>query len=106
MSTESNSHPEVSALRNQIFIQLIALVIIAGTLTVYLYRQASLTRKQITQVEQSLNTYKQMQPAIETFVNGLVAFGEKHPDFTQQVLKKYGIEPVAGHPAAAPAPKK
>jgi hypothetical protein len=102
MSTDSNS--EISALRNQVFIQLVALVIIAGTLTVYLYRQSSIAGKQIAQAQQVIDAYKQAQPSIETFVSGLVAFGEKHPDFSQTVLKKYGIAPIPGIPANAPAP--
>lgn len=102
MSTDSNS--EITSLRNQVFIQLVALVLIACTLTVYLYRQSSIAGKQIAQAQQVIDAYKQAQPSIETFINGIVAYGEKHPDFTQQVLKKYGIAPVPGVPAGSPAP--
>ena len=98
MSTDSNSaNPEISALRCQVFIQLVALVIISGTLMVYLYRQASMSGKQIAQAQQVIKAYKQAGPTITTFANQLAAYGEKHPDFAQQVLKKYG--------AAAPAAK-
>jgi hypothetical protein len=104
MNTDSNV--EISALRNQIFVQLVALVIITGTLTVYLYRQASMAQKQSAQAQQVITAYEQAKPALEAFVSGLVAYGEQHPDFTQQVLKKYGIAPIPGIPASAPAPKK
>ena len=102
MNLDPNS--EISVLRKQVFIQLIALVVIAGTLTGYLYRQASAAGKQITQAQQIINIYQQSQPIYNDFVNGLVAYGEKHPDFAQQVLKKYGIAPIPGVPAGSPAP--
>ncbi|HEY4415426.1 MAG TPA: hypothetical protein VGO57_07015 [Verrucomicrobiae bacterium] len=102
MSPDSN--PEISALRKQVFIQLIALVVIAGTLTGYLYRQASAVGKQITQAQQIITAYQQNQPTFNNFINELVAYGEKHPDFTQQVLKKWGIAPIPGVPAGSPAP--
>jgi hypothetical protein len=35
-------------------------------------------------------------------VNEIVAYGEKHPEF-KPVLAKYGIAPVPGIPAGAPA---
>jgi hypothetical protein len=98
----SDTNPEISALRNQIFILLVALVIVTGTLTVYLYRQASTTGKQINaikpQAQQIVAAYNQNQPQILDFVNKLVAFGEKNPDFSQRVLKKYGITPDPAHP--------
>ena len=91
MSLDSNS--ESSALRNQMFIQLIALIIVTGTVAVYLYRQASMEGKQIAQAQQVIDRYRQVEPQVVTFINGLVAYGEQHPDFSQQVLKKYGITP-------------
>ena len=36
-----NSNEEIAALKNQVFTLLIALIVISGTLTVFLYRQAS-----------------------------------------------------------------
>jgi hypothetical protein len=106
----SDSNPEISALRNQVFVLLVALVVVTGTLTVYLYRQASTLGKQLAalrpQAQQLAAVYNQDQPQIVSFVNQLVAFGEKNPDFTQRVLKKYGIAPVPGIPAGSPAPAK
>ena len=49
--------------------------------------------------------YKQKLPAIEGFVSQIVAYGQTHPDFRQQILVKYGIVP-ATPPAAAAAPAK
>lgn len=103
MSTDSDS--EISVLRSQLFIQLVALVVVTGTLTVYLYRQASTAGKQIAEAQGVINKYKQTEPIIVNFINELVVYGEKNPAFSQQVLKKYGIVPPAGAANAA-APKR
>jgi hypothetical protein len=42
---------------------------------------------------QIIQNYNQNVPVIQTFVKQLVAYGQTHPDFQQQVLKKYGITP-------------
>ncbi|MFZ0827428.1 MAG: hypothetical protein WAO02_08385 [Verrucomicrobiia bacterium] len=98
---------QMVALRHQVFTLLLALVVVSGTLTVFLYRQASLTGKDIAairpQVTQMLDTFKRDQQVMENFVKQLTAYGVTHPDF-QPILKKYGIVPP---PAGSPvAPKK
>ena len=107
-----HSRAELAALKNQVFTLLVALIVVSGTLTVYLYRQVSLTGKDIRLVEeqgkQLAPMLNQNETAVSGFVNKLVAYGEKHPDFVP-VLKKYGIEPRPGIPANATvgaAPKK
>jgi hypothetical protein len=105
-TTVSDTNDEIAALKNQIFTLLVALVVVSGTLTVYLYRQVSLSNKDIAQGQQLSAIMTQNENAVMSFVNRLVAYGQKHPDFAAQVLKKYGIAPVAGVPAnvsAAPA---
>ena len=88
---------QIAALRRQAFTLLLALIIVSGTLTVFLYRQATLTRRDITairpQATQVIQAYNQNISSIQTFVKQLVAYGQAHPDFQQQVLKKYGITP-------------
>jgi len=87
----ADSHSEISALRSQMFIQLIALVMVALCLTAYLYRQASLQGKQITQSLRVINGYKRQEPKIVDLLNQLVAYSQKHPEFSRAVLKKYGV---------------
>lgn len=89
MSTENN--PELSALRTQVFAMLVALVVLAMCLTVYLYRQASMEGKQLAQAGKVIAAYNQQQPAIINLLNELVAYGQTHPDFTRTVLRKYGL---------------
>ena len=104
MSTE-NISAEVSALRNQVFILLVALIVCSSTLTIFLFRQASMANKDLEQLKpqatQVINGFNQNQPLVVNFINQLVAYGQAHPDF-RPVLAKYGIAPVAGVPAAAP----
>ena len=100
---------QMVALRHQVFTLLLALVVVSGTLTVVLYRQARLTGKDIDtikpQATQIIAAFKRDQPAMENFVKQLTAYGVTHPDF-QPILKKYGIVPQA-QPAATPVvPKK
>ncbi|MDR3458922.1 MAG: hypothetical protein P4N60_15845 [Verrucomicrobiae bacterium] len=104
-----NSNEEINALKNQVFSLLIALIVISGTMMVTLYRQTSMAGKDIAQAEQAEHNLQQVQGNMNAFVNKLVAYGEKHPDFAASVLKKYGIAPVPGIPAGSPAgaiPKK
>jgi hypothetical protein len=107
---------QMVALRHQVFTLLLALVVVSGTLTVFLYRQASLAGKDIKaikpQVTQLIENFKHDQQGMENFVKQLTAYGVTHPDF-QPILKKYGlVPPPAGSPvapgtAATPAvPKK
>jgi hypothetical protein len=95
---------QVVALRHQVFTLLLALVVVSGTLTVYLYRQASLAGKDITAIKPQatamIEAFKQNQASMEGFVKQLTLYGSTHPDF-QPILKKYGIVPP-GQPAAAP----
>ena len=101
MTTDSNS--EISALRNQVFVLLIALIVVSGTLTVYLFRQASLMRKDIDsfkmQTQQVFVAFGKNKALIGSFESQLVAYGKTHPDFVP-ILAKYGlVQPVV-------APKK
>ena len=100
---------EIVALRHQVFTLLLALVVVSGTLTVYLYRQARLIGKDIEafkpQAMSVIQAFNQNRQAIDMSINQLVAFGTTHPDFQQQVLKKYNLlqPPPSATPVAAPA---
>lgn len=108
MTTDNNVAPynnsdEISVLKNQVFILLVALIVVSGTLTVVLYRQVSLANKDIAQSQGLSADVAKKEDVINTFVGRLVAYGEKHPDFVP-VLKKYGL---AGVPAPVQqVPKK
>jgi hypothetical protein len=100
-NTNNDTSYELAAIRNQLFTLLIALIVVTGTFTVYLFRQTSMAGKDIAQ---AVNAEKEMggtEAAITDFVNKLVIYGEKHPEFLP-VLKRHGIAPVPGVPPVAP----
>jgi len=99
--TPENNQDDIAAIKGQLFTLLVALIVISGTLTGYLYTQASLAGKEQAQVRQLSLQLAQNQNAINDFVAKLAIYGEKHPDFAATVLKKYGIPP-----GAPPAQKK
>ena len=103
----NDNYSEIAALRSQVFTLLVALIVVSGTLTVYLYRQSSLAGKDQLQAEQLSQNLAKNEAGVINFINQLVAYGQTHPDFVP-VLTKYGIAPVAGVPVTAPAaaPKK
>ena len=107
MDNDLNS--EIAALRTQVFTLLVALIIVSGTVTVYLYRQASTLRKDIDsiapQAQQIITAFNKNQPLMVNFVNSLVAYGQMHPEF-RPVLLKYGITPPPAGVAPPAAPKK
>jgi hypothetical protein len=94
---------QIAALQRQVFILLLALIVVSGTLTVFLYRQSSLASRDLAaikpQATQIINAFKQNQSTVTNFVEKLRVYGQTHQDFQQQVLKRFGIVPV---PAAAP----
>jgi hypothetical protein len=97
---------QIVALRHQIFTLLLALVVVSGTLTVYLYRQSSTAGKDITSIKPQatriISEFSQNRVGMENFVKQLTAYGNLHPDF-QPILRKYGI---VAQPAAVPAAPK
>ncbi len=106
-TTDSNS--EISALRNQVFVLLIALIVVSGTLAVFMYRQASLMGKDIAafkqQTQQILGAYNQNKALIANFESQIIAYGKTHPDF-MPILAKYGFAQQVPAPVAPATPKK
>ncbi len=102
--TPDNQNDEIAALKNQMFILLVALIAVTGTLTAVLYRQASTANKDFTQIVRVSAQMRTNEMVIGNFVGRLAAFAQKHPDFVP-VLKKNGVTAQPGA-AAAPAPKK
>lgn len=103
MNSDTNS--EIAVLRNQIFTLLVALIVVSGTLTLFLYRQASVTGKDLDTGKQLLKNYNLSQPEIMNFVNQLGAYGMTHTDI-RPLLAKYGIAVAPTQPMAPAVPKK
>lgn len=103
MNLDSNS--DVSSLQKQVYGLLIALILISATLCCYFFDQVRLARHSVAQANGIVNAVRQNEPQITTFINQLVAYGQKHPEFVP-VLKKYGIAPVPGVAPTVPAAPK
>jgi hypothetical protein len=107
MNPDSNT--EISALRNHLFILKVALIVVSGTLTAYLFTQARVIGKDLDANRKLVNNFNQGQPFVAEFANQLGAYSMTHTEI-RPVLAKYGIVPAATQPSLnAPkpaAPKK
>ena len=111
-SVQTDLMDQVVALRHQVFTLLLALVVVSGTLTFYMFIQhhrasndLAATKPQAAQLKLFIDAFRRDEPSMTAFVNQLRAYGVTHPDF-QPILKKYGLTPQP-LPAATPAaPKK
>jgi hypothetical protein len=98
---------QITALRRQMITLLLALIVVSGTLAVYLWYQSRIVGKEMNvirpQAVQIMQMFNQRRPVVEKLVTQLAVYGQTHPDF-QPILKKYGIpltNPAAtNHPAA------
>ena len=113
---------KVASLQRQVFMLLLVLLVVSATLAAYLryedyvfHKDAAAIRPQALQIINTFNGAKAgiNQQGLQEFLKEMVAYGQKNPDFAQQVLKKYGFVPApatntpAKPAAAAPvAPKK
>lgn len=84
----------IASLRRQMTILLLALIILSGTLTAYLFYQSRTMSRDLNLLEPRakvvIDNYQQNLPRIQKFVQELQAYGQKHSDF-QPLLKRYGI---------------
>jgi DNA integrity scanning protein DisA with diadenylate cyclase activity len=103
-SSVSDLSNQVAALQRQVFSLLLALIVVSGTVTVYLYRQASLMRKDIEsirpQATQYIETFNKNRAVMQNFIEQLNAYSQTHPDIHQLLLRNGFAAPAA--PAAAP----
>ena len=105
---------QYDALRHLVVSLLILVVVISGTLNIYLLRQWKSTSKDLAairpQAAQMITEYQKGGPLMQDFVKKVTEYGRSHPDYAV-VLAKYGLKPVAptNPPPMTPAtaaPKK
>jgi hypothetical protein len=99
---------QFEALRHLVISILILVVVISGTLNIYLLRQWRSTTKDLTairpQATQMIAEYQKVSgPLMQDFVKKISEYGRTHPDYAP-VLAKYGIKPVTATSAAPAAP--
>src|SRR5215471_5746728 len=100
---------QFDSLRRQIFIILVLLVVVSGTLNIFLLRQwryASTDAR--TLKEQSAPIFAEYQkssgPRIDEFVKRVTEYGWTHPDF-RPIQMKYNLS-TSAPPASAAPPRK
>ena len=97
---------QVAALQRQVFLLLLTLIVVTGTLVAYLFYQSHHIGRDVNNIRvQVIQPYNQKLPALKNFVEQLVAYGKAHPEFNP-ILAKYGFIAVTNAPAKAAAPKK
>jgi hypothetical protein len=114
----SDLRAQFDQLRHLISSVLILVIVISGTLGIYLLRQWQSSRKDLAAIRppaaQMIAEYQKVSgPLMSDFVKKITDYGRTHPDFAP-VLAKYGLRPTGptntaltapGAPPAA-APKK
>jgi len=111
--TDTHTHAdlteEISGLQRQIFALLLALVVLSGTLVVYLFYQSHVTSKDIAvvraQAKPVMDWVAQNQGGVEKFKAELVNYSKTHPEFVP-VLQKYGYVPPTTKPTTTALPPK
>jgi hypothetical protein len=82
----------------------LVLLLVSGTLTIFLGRQWRFTKSEIDmlspQANQILTEYNRNLPMMQDFVKKLNEYAKTHPDFAP-IAAKYRLEEVLGKPAAA-----
>jgi hypothetical protein len=111
-SATNDPAAQIAALQRQVFLQLLALIVVSGTLTAYLFYQSRIVSKDIDNVRpraiQVIQTFNQNNSNMDYVIKQLAAYGQTHPDF-QPILLKYeqaGLLRVSTNAAAPAAPKK
>jgi len=96
-------------LRKQVLILLVLLIVVSGTLNIFLWRQLRYTQSDLAalqkQAEPMIAEYQQsMGPRMDDFVKKITEYGRTHPDFAP-IMAKYQLGGTSAPPATAP-PKK
>ena len=102
----SNRQAEIDSLRQLINTTLILLVLLSGTLTMYLFYQYKVVHQEVEiirpQYSDALAQFEQMRPKLEDFEKRISAFANAHQDFAQ-IISKYAPRRPG---TAAPGGKK
>ena len=111
---------QCDGLRQTLNTMLVLLVVVSGTLTIFLVRQWRFAKTDLDmlrpQAEQVINEYNRVSaPAMQEFVRKLADYSKSHPDFTPIAAKYhlYDVSAKAGTnppslptaPAATPSKK-
>jgi hypothetical protein len=92
---------EVDSLRHLMVSLLVLLIVISGTLNVYLLRQWRSSQTELKTLRGMVDQYnKEDLPQITNFVAKLTEYGQTHTNFVV-ILKRYGLDTLPTNTAAA-----
>ena len=95
---------ELESLRHLVVSVLILMIVVSGTLSIYLLRQWRTTTKDLAnirpQVQRMVEVYQKDEfPWMQDILKKFTEYGRTHPDY-MPILAKYNVKPNA--PAGAP----
>jgi hypothetical protein len=95
---------EINSLRHLIVSVLILLIVISGTLNVFLLRQWRSSEMELRNVRGFVDSYnKDYFPQITNYVGKLTDYGRAHTNFVP-ILKRYGLDTARTNPSPVAAP--
>jgi hypothetical protein len=98
---------ECDNLRRLLVSALLLMIVVSGTVNLYLLRQVKYARTDLNAisqpVKQMLAEYEKARPIMEQFVQRAQDFSRTNPDFLP-ILAKYNLKPAAAAPAPVTAP--
>jgi hypothetical protein len=104
----SSLQEQVDSLRQIVTSLLVLLLLVSGTLTIYLVRQWRFVQRDLEalrpQAAPIIAEYNKSIPAMQEFVNRLVQYGKAHPDFAPIVAKYHLNEMVSKSGTNTPVP--
>ena len=113
-ANDSDLLRELRTLRLAFHITLVSLIILSGSIGIYLFRQVSLLRRQVEQsarlaTKLATDYNENVAPVAMEFERQLKEFAQTHPAFKQQIAKYYAPgtnspPEAAASPAPAPSP--
>lgn len=106
-SSAIGSRHEYEGIQKQLNILLLAVVILSGTLSVFLWRQTRYLRRDLEGLKPLagpvIQRYNQEKPTVDAFVAKVAEYARTHPDFAP-IAKKYQLQNVTNVPPAATVP--
>ena len=106
-SNATGSRNEYEGMQRQLNLLLIAVVILSGTFSVFLWRQTRYLRRDLeglkAQGGPAIQRYNQEKPTVDAFVAKVAEYARSHPDFAP-IAKKYQLHSITNVPAAATQP--
>jgi len=95
--TEETAHDlkeEVACLRQQVWMLLVLALLVSGTLTIFLYRQDLIAKKDLDVLKSNsapfVQQYQKDSAGMQSLMGQLGEYSKTHPDFTP-IFTKYGI---------------